>query len=437
MVPAFRVWRRVAYGAAAALVVASTLDCARVVTQLGRTSAEATAHADTLLSALSTRFGPTTYDADLAQISPRLVQSALTPSRIFDDPAIWTQMQGDVRELELAGARAGNTYAIGVVPNTPVPAHAADYRGTILLRQIQHGLYEWQVHDALAVGHAHADGLADALTALFTAAEHVGARDVRADYRASLPRTTRALGRLFSLDTIGLAPARDGGTSVLLGLTAHPDQIQGTFPHYAHFLDKYLSPTHVQLVVYDDTGARWWTAQGNGAHFTARLRVHDGSLAPLEGPLRSMPSTLHVRIDAETKVLLFHVGVHHLIGDVTLTRTAHDKGFVVTFQHEPEWVLPPFVGSMMRNALQRPFLGQGAMLSFDVRDSDTGQTLATRDYRIAIEESSLTRWIGGLGSSAFGDFEQGAEDEANRFTGEALTALQRDVSTLRLAAGTE
>ncbi|HET7563467.1 MAG TPA: hypothetical protein VFJ96_00630 [Gemmatimonadaceae bacterium] len=437
MVPAPRVWRRAVAGIAAALTVAGTLDCAQAVSHLGRTGVEASAHADTLLLALGARFGPTQLDQDLAQIRPRLQESALTPSRIFDDAAIWTQMQGDVRVLELAGARTDSDYMIGVVPNAPVPSRVADYHGTILLQRIERGVYEWREHEALSVGRVGADDLSNALTALFTAAEHERPADVRAAYRAALPRTTRALGRLFSLDTVQLAPAREGGTSVVLGFTAHPEQLRDSFPHYAHFLDKYLSPAHVQLAVYDDTGAEWWTAQSEGLHITVRLRVHDGSLAPLDGAPRAIPAALHVRFDAETKMFVFHIGVHHLVGDVALTRTAHDKGFAVTFQHEPEWVLPPFVAKMMRNALERPFMGGGAQLAFGVRDSDTGATLATHDYRIAVEESSLTRWVGGLGNSAFSDFEQGAEVEADRFTGEAFAALQHDVSAMALTAGTE
>lgn len=436
MAPASRVWRRAVYGAAAALVVASSSDCTQTVAHLGRTDVEARARADTLIGALGARFGPTNFDSDFAQIRPRLVQSALVPSRIFDDPSIWTQMQENERVLELAGAPNSDDYLISVVPNPPALGRPSDYRGTILLQQIARGLYEWRVQDALAIGHVPTSSLAGALTALFTAAEHERAGNVRTDYQAALPRTTRALGRLFSLDTIQLAPAPAGGTAVVLELTAHPDQLRDTFPHYARFLDKYLSPAQVHVAVYDDSGAQWWTAQSTGAHFTVRLRVHDGSLAPLDGPLRSIPGRLHVRIDADTKMFVFHIGVHHLVGDVTLTRTVHDKGFVVTFQHEPEWVLPPFVASMMGSALHRPFTGEGAMLSLDVRDSGAAETLATRDYRIAIEESSITRWIGGLGNSALNEFQQGAEVEADRFIGEALTALQQDVNALAPAAGT-
>ena len=435
MFPTRRIFQRVGRAVSAILLVSSPLACEQAATHLGRTPAEAAAHADTLLDALGARFGPHELDADVAEIRPRLVRSAFMPSRIFDDAAVWTKMDGDVRMLELAGAQTSDgRYLIATMPAAPAPVRAADYRSTILLQRIEHGVYEWRVHDALALGQLQADDLSRALTALFSAAGEEQDATVRAEYRTRLPRATSTLGRLFSLDTLHLSPVGGGATSVMLGITVHPDRIERELPHFAHYLDKYLSPAQVQLTAYDDAGAAWWDVRGDGAHFTVHFRVRDGSLAPLSGPPRTIPAKLHVRTDAETKLFIFHVGFHNLIADVALTRTSGDKGFVATFQREPEWVLPPFVASMMRTALRRPFAGKGGSLSFDVRDGDAGEVLATRDYRIAIEESQITRWLGGLGNTAVSDFRKGAEEEADRFTGAVFTALRRDVNAMTLAA---
>jgi hypothetical protein len=414
-------------------LVAFALACAQTISRLGPSPDAATAHADTLLAALGARFGPHVLGARLTEIRPRLVQGSLVPSRIFNDSTMWTEADGSVRELELGGDRTTGGYRIGVAQDAPLPAHAAEYHRRVLLKQLEHGQYEWRVHDVLAIGDVQVQQLANALTALFMAAQRESGASARADYRASLPRATRALGRLVTLDTLAVAPSRRGATALALGVTVHPERLEQDAPHYARFLSKFVSPAHLRLTVYDDQGP-WWTMTGDEGRFTARLRVRDGSLAPLGGPPRPMPARLHVRADLDTKMFVFRIGFRELVGDVVLTRTEHQKGFVVVFQHEPEWVLPPLVGRMIRTSLSRPFTGTGALLSFDLRDGDGAQTLALRDYRVAIEESAIMRWLGGLGNSALSDFHDGAEREADRFVGQAFAALEQDVKALALAA---
>lgn len=431
-----RALRRFARPLTAALVIVVAPACVPTITQLGQTPAEATAHADTLLGALEARFGPHDLGNVLEKIRPRLVEGALVPSRVFDDSMVWTQMDGSVRRLELAGDRTRDGYRIVVASDAPLPAHPAEYHRTVLLKQLDRGEYEWRVHDALAIGDVRAEQLADALTTLYATAGRENAAAVRADYRRVLPRTTRALGRLFTIDTIGLSPSGDGATAVRLGITMHSERLEPTLPHFARFLDKFLSPAHLRIEVYDDAGS-WWTVTGDEGRFTVELRVRDGSLVPLDGAPRAMPARLHIRMKADTKMFVFRVGFHDLVGDVILTRTEHQKGFVAVFQHEPEWVLPPLVATMIRTSLRRPFAGTGALLSFDVRDDVGGESLALRDYRVAIEESAIMRWLGGLGGSAISDFHNGAEEEADRFIGETFAALAQDVQALAERQGAE
>jgi hypothetical protein len=103
---------------------------------------------------------------------------------------------------------------------------------------------------------------------------------------------------------------------------------------------------------------------------------------------------------------------------------------VARFRREPDWQLPPFVEQMLRTPLHRPFEGGGAVLTYAVRDSAGAQTLATREIRLAVQESKIMRWIGGLGNSALNDFRDGAEEEFDRFNGETLRALHADLLTL-------
>jgi hypothetical protein len=115
---------------------------------------------------------------------------------------------------------------------------------------------------------------------------------------------------------------------------------------------------------------------------------------------------------------------------VALTREPHEKGFIARFRREPDWQLPPFVEKMLRTPLRRPFEGGGTVLTFAVRDSAGAQTLAMREFRLAVQESKIMRWFGGLGSSALKDFRDGAEEEFDRFNGETLGALHADLLAL-------
>jgi hypothetical protein len=168
-----------------------------------------------------------------------------------------------------------------------------------------------------------------------------------------------------------------------------------------------------------------------------RFRVAGGNLAPLDAPPRRIPERFHARIDATAKMFLFRVGVRQLVGDVTLTRAPDEAGFTVRFRREPDWVLPPLVARMLRSPLRRPFQGDGAMLAFGVRDGDAGPTLAVRDYEVAVQESAIVRWLGGLGNSALSDFRQGAEREADAFEGEFWGAVRADVRALDPLAATD
>jgi hypothetical protein len=45
-----------------------------------------------------------------------------------------------------------------------------------------------------------------------------------------------------------------------------------------------------------------------------------------------------------------------------------------------------------------------------------------------VKESAIMRWLGGLGDTAFGDFEGTSEAEENRFLAELFGALREDVA---------
>jgi len=158
--------------------------------------------------------------------------------------------------------------------------------------------------------------------------------------------------------------------------------------------------------------------------------VHDGSLAPLTGAVARIPDQIHVRVDFSTRAWIFRVGASNAVADVQLVGAPHDKGFIATFTHEPDWQLPPLVERMLRAPLKRPFQEGGITLEEGVHDAPGHETSLSSEYRFVLEESSIMRWLGRLGGSAMSDFQQGAEQEANVFIYQAFEAMRQDLDAL-------
>ena len=96
------------------------------------------------------------------------------------------------------------------------------------------------------------------------------------------------------------------------------------------------------------------------------------------------------------------------------------------FRREPDWHFPLAVNNLIRTSLRRPFLGDGITLRVSVRDHVGSQSTLSREAALAVQESAIVRWLGGLGNSAMTDFAGRAEAEENRYVFEILSALRGD-----------
>lgn len=418
--------RCLAVAAAACIALSS---CRGAVLSLGASPAQRRARASDLLGALLDRFGPLERDASFASRRARLTGAALVPSRAYEDASLWTGNEGGARVLEFAGRRQGGRYRITAEPHVPMPAAPGEYRARLRLRALGRDEYEWSGRDELAVGAAPVGDLDRALTALLTAAERGPAGDARPLVASELPRAAAALGRLYTLESLDLGEAAGGGRSISAVVTSRPAGIEKEFPRYARYLRKYVGPARFRVTADDPEGGRWWEADGRDGRFTVRVRAQGGNLAPLEGAPRRIPERLRVRADFSTRVGLFRVGVAGLEADVRLFRAPRAKSFTAVFDRPPQWQLPFIIKPFLRASLRRPFEGQGALLSFAARE-DAAQTMLVRDYRLAVRESWIVRWLGGRAQEAMDEFRMGAEEEADRFLGQALAALREDLRAL-------
>ena len=141
-----------------------------------------------------------------------------------------------------------------------------------------------------------------------------------------------------------------------------------------------------------------------------------------------MPDSLQMRVDASAKFLMFRVGVSEMVGELTAIRGAHERGWTMRFQRAPHWHFPLAVNHLISRTLDRPFEKGGMLFRIAVRDGEVGQSLIARRFDVAVQESAIVRWLGGLGGKAMDDFAGRAEVEENRFTAEALQALRADVA---------
>ena len=96
---------------------------------------------------------------------------------------------------------------------TPI-AHGGDTRHTLQLRSMEPDVYRWDTNVDMGVGPISAAEVSNLCVALFRAPEGRTEAQVRDDYRAAFPRTSAVFGRGFAIDSLHVAPAPGGGTSV-------------------------------------------------------------------------------------------------------------------------------------------------------------------------------------------------------------------------------
>jgi hypothetical protein len=384
----------------------------------------------TFFDALAGRFGPVEREPDLEAFRARLARAALTPSRVFDQAAPWTRRTDDSRALELEGAVSTGHYRIELRGAARVPQRPGDYRGRIQLTRTGDGRYEWRVREALAVGPVRPEDLAGSLVALLRGAEAEAGSAAREKARAALPRTSARLAQLFRLEALDLRRDDGGATAVRVGVRLVPDALRPEAPRYAAFLDRYATPIQLSAVVADASGRIFLTLDAGDNLWTLRARARDGHLVPLGGAAEpELADELQASFDLSTKMGLFRVGVRRLVVSVSLHRGAGERGFVARFDQPPEWQLPFLVKPFLGAPLRYPFEDGGSELRFSAL-AQPKETLLVRDDRFRVRESWIVRWLGGLAGDAMSEFSRGAEQEADRFTGECLIALRDDVADI-------
>ena len=349
------------------------------------------------------------------------------PSKVFADTAAWTRSARDVRLLETHGGWADGKYSLVSRIDVPAPLKPADGRHAITLSRLSDNEFRWETAVDFAIGSIRPMDVAAVLTGLIASAEGKTEREARANLAAAAPRTSGALGQLFSLDSLRPTRLDDGSTAVTLVIGFHSDRLRRRFPAFGDYVRRYVDPLRYRVVVTDQGGTPFLEAVGGDRRVTVRLRACSGELVPLSGTPRPMPDTLAMLVDFKAQVKRLGVGFRGL--RMQLVHVRHDtseNSWAVTAHQEPEWEFPLAMARLIRAPLRRPFAGEGSLFRIGVRGDGTGQTVIVRQIRLFVQESAILRFLNSLSGAAFSEFEDRVDREENTGLREVFAGMRAD-----------
>jgi hypothetical protein len=391
------------------------------------TGTGAVANVEQLFGALGARHADVARNGKYEYARLQIAKGALVPSKVFADTAVWTRQSDDVRLLETQGAFVNGKYSLVSRLDVPEPHRPADGRHAITLSRLSDNEFRWDTAVDFAIGSIRPTEVALVLSRLVSSAEGKTEREARADLAASAPRTSGALGQIFSLDSLQPTRLGDGSTAVTLVVGIHSDRLRRRFPAFGDYVRRYVDPLQYRVVVTDRGGTPFFEAVAADRVVTIRLRTRDGELAPLSGPARPMPDTLALLVDFKARIKHLGVGFHGLRMELAHVRhDASENSWVVTARREPEWDFPLATARLIRAPLRRPFAGEGSLFRIGVRGDGTGPTVIMRQIRLFVQESAILRFLNSLSGTAFSEFEDRVDREENAWLREVFAGMRAD-----------
>ncbi|MDP9200552.1 MAG: hypothetical protein M3P26_01295, partial [Gemmatimonadota bacterium] len=375
------------YVGAAALFLGLTA-CRQVAPAFGPNIPLARQNADEFFYSVGSRFTNIQRPPKIIHARAQFGHYALTPSGVYNDTSIWLAVGPDsARLFGDDGHFSYDRYIVTAKLSANPPDALTESREIVRLRRLTSSEYEWFTNVDVALGRIGAKNIADVLAAGLEAGEGRPPAAIRADHTTNFPRTTAALGRLFTIDTLRATQDGEGATTYELAIRLTPDILKATMPHYAAYIDKYISKGRYRITLTDKTGARWFDAWAANYYMHFKVRSKGGHFAPLEGAVRQMPEALTIHLDMSMKILLFTVGWTDMVGEFNVINTPHERGWAMRFTREPKWRLPPTVGYLLKSPLRRPFQDQGIPVRISITDNPGSQTLLNRRGTLVVQES--------------------------------------------------
>ncbi|MFL5638501.1 MAG: hypothetical protein ACJ78M_03940, partial [Gemmatimonadaceae bacterium] len=326
------------FGFAATLSIVGAISCREAAPAFGPNLPAARQNAEEFFYSVGSRFTNIQRPLRIIRARQQFGHYALTPSGVYNDTTIWISIGPDsARLFGNEGVFSFDRYIVNArLSNTP-PDALTESREIVRLRRLSDNEYEWFTNVEVALGRIGAKSIADVLAATLAAGEGKSATAIRANYTTAFPRTGAAMGRLFTIETIEAVPDSEGATTFELAIRLTPDILKATMPHYAAYIDKYISKGKYRITLTDKTGARWFDAWAANYYMHFKVRSKGGHITPLEGAVRPMPEALTIHLDMSMKILLFTVGWKDMVGDFEIIDTPHERGWSMRFAKEPEW----------------------------------------------------------------------------------------------------
>lgn len=387
------------------------------------------ARAELVFSSLGARVTEPWRDGKYDTARVRIANAALIPSRVWRDTSTWTSTSTSRRTLLIGGRFTAQRYRLETAQTVATPTEPAESRHVINLTHLSGDAYAWDTEVLYAIGTASSGEIAAFTRALFAAAESRAERDVRADFAAVMPRTTAAMGQLFTLDSIHTSRLPDSSTIATFMVTTTPDGVQKKYPHFRNYVRKYIAPTRMRWSLTDNEGANFLDLWVTNSRLLLRVRTRGGRMVSLASPARPMPDSLTLNGEMTMKVKGITAGIRDYHAEFTVIRTDREAAWSLVSRREPQWVLPLATARLLRTPLRRPFQGNGSMFAIGVRDSVGGQTMLVRRLHLEVEESAILRFVGRLGATAVGDYRGDAERDQLAWLREVFQALAEDVRT--------
>ena len=392
----------------------------------------ARANAEQLFAALGARVTDPLRDQKYDSARVKIANAAFLPSRVWDDTAVWTGGTSIRRTLFISGRFAGGRYRLEAARGAPPVTQPAESRHVINLTRLASDEYAWDTDVTYGIGSVTAPEIGAFVAALFASGEGRGERDVRADYRAAAPLTSAALGQLFTVDSIRTTHLVDRSTIAAFAVSMRPADVERRYPNFARYLRSYAQTARMHWTLTDRGGGTYVDCAMKDGRIVLRVRTLAGSLVPLTGVARPMPDSLALNGEFTMKVRHFTMGFRAYHAEFTVIRGDHERAWSISTRREPEWVLPLVTERLLQTPLRRPFQGNGSLFRIGVRDDSTGgQSILHRRMHLEVQESTILRFIGRLGSIAMSDYAGRAEREQNEWLQEVFAALVADVRNLQ------